>query len=342
MESILGGEAGDGFERANAVQPFDFPADHRVHPGFRNEWWYTVGNLRGSKGAEFGYQLTLFRTALRPGEPDSASGFATHAVWMAHIALTDIPAQKHYHASRFARDAAGLAGQEDAPFSVFVGDWSLTSTGETEAFPWRLQASTEEFGFDLVVSPEKALVLNGDRGLSHKGGEPGNASYYYSATRLRTEGEVAVNGEVVPVVGRSWLDREWSTSALAEGTVGWDWFSLQLDSGTDLMLYQLRESDGAAHPASSGTLTTKDGQSRYLDVDAFSLAPERWWESPDGRRYPVAWRVQVPEIAFDAVVESRVDAQWMNTAVVYWEGAVAVTSPEGGALGVGYLEMTGY
>ncbi|MEM6985500.1 MAG: lipocalin-like domain-containing protein [Pseudomonadota bacterium] len=342
VESVLGGQSDSGFARADSPRVFSFPADHRAHPAFRNEWWYITGNLAARDGAAYGYQVTLFRNGLRAGEPESTSDFATHAVWMAHVAVTDVSAQRHFHASRFARGAGGLAGQTDAPFTVFVGNWTIESLDGTPNFPWRLAFDSADFALDLTVAPQKAMALNGDMGLSHKGGEQGNASYYYSATRLRTEGQVSLAGEAVAVEGLSWLDREWSTSALADNTVGWDWFSLQLDSGVDLMLYQLREADGRAHPASSGTITHSDGRTEHLTSLAFSLEPTRWWRSEDGRDYPVAWRVRVPGIQFDALVEARVDAQWMNTAVVYWEGSVAVTSPAGDDLGLGYLEMTGY
>ncbi|MEM9601276.1 MAG: lipocalin-like domain-containing protein [Pseudomonadota bacterium] len=342
VEGVLGGQAQPGFARADRSRAFRFPADHRAHPGFQNEWWYIVGNLVDPEGQAFGYQITWFRNQLAPEPPASRSDFATNAVWMGHAALTDVDADAHHHATRFSRGAAGLAGQFDAPFTVAIGDWSLVSGPGDGGFPWRLRAAGDSFSIDVTVAPDKPLVLNGEAGLSHKGGAVGNASYYYSATRLRTSGSVTVDGRRVSVTGSSWLDREWSTSALADGTVGWDWFSLQLDSGSDLMLYQLRESGGTAHPASSGTVTDAHGQARHLSASDFELEPLRHWRAPDGRAYPVAWRVSVPSLKIDAEVVARVDAQWMDTLVVYWEGAVEVRDRGGSRVGLGYLEMTGY
>lgn len=342
VEGVLGGDVEDGFARAEQPRDFVFPGDHRNHPEFRNEWWYVTGNLEAENGDDFGYQITLFRTGMQADVPSSTSRWAANAVWMAHIALTDIDAGKHIHHSRFARGAAGLAGQFDTPFRVNVGDWSISSLVGSPNFPWRIEAKAEDFALDVTVEPTKPLVLNGDAGLSHKGGAPGNASYYYSATRLQTSGTVSVGGHDRAVTGLSWLDREWSTSALAPGVVGWDWFSLQLSSGTDVMLYQLRETGGGVHAASSGTVTSTNGESIHLTPSDFTLEPIRWWRAPDDRSYPVAWTLRIPSLEVDAVVEARVDAQWMNTVIVYWEGSVAVRSVDGTPIGLGYLEMTGY
>lgn len=342
LDDVLGG-APDGFLRADAPRAFDFPRDHLAHTDFRNEWWYFTGNLATADGRAFGYQLTFFRAGLSAEPAESESTWSANAFWMAHFAITDISAGRHHHASRFARDGA-LAGQAVEPFRVWLDDWTLS--GQSQAgdahFPWRLEARAEGVEIALELAPTKPIVLNGENGLSHKGGAPGNASYYYSATRLASSGQLTLADQVHRVSGQSWLDREWSTSALAAGTVGWDWFSLQLDSGHDVMLYQLRQDDGTAHPASAGTLVAPDGRAVHLRQADFNLEAVRHWTAPDGRRYPVRWRVSVPQLALDAVVEARVDAQWMNTAVVYWEGAVAVRDVSGQALGLGYLEMTGY
>ncbi len=343
LDTVLGGEAQSGFARAEAPYDFQFPEDHNAHPDFRNEWWYIIGNLNADTGEAFGYQLTFFRAGVRAGDAKPAAGWSSNAFWMAHFAVTDIAGQTHHHASRFARDGR-LAGQTSAPFAVWLDDWRLSALDPDAdaALPWRLQARADDMEIDIVLNLDKPIVLNGDAGLSHKGGAAGNASYYYSATRLGTRGELELDGRRHRVAGESWLDREWSTSALAEGTVGWDWFSLQLDTGHDLMLYQLREADGTTHPASAGTQVAPDGEATHLSAADYTLTPLRVWTASDGREYPVSWRVEVPSLSLDAVVEARVDAQWMNTAVVYWEGAVEVRDSDGRARGVGYLEMTGY
>lgn len=342
VASALGGEDTAGFARASAPRQFRFPEDHNAHPAFRNEWWYFTGQLAAKSGERFGYQVTFFRIALAPPAPPRASAWAARQLWMAHGALTAIDSGRHWHRERFARDALGLAGQDARPFRVWLEDWAITG-GDGGVFPWQLAVDAGDFTLALTVEPQREPVLQGDGGLSQKSAEPGNASYYYSITRLATTGTLTVGGEQHAVTGLSWLDREWSTSALGEGQAGWDWFSLQLAGGDDLMLYRLRRDDGSSDRHSAGMLLAADGRRQPLAADAFTLEPERWWRADSGARYPVAWRLRVPGEGLDLRVEATVDNQEMATAVRYWEGAVEVRTSEGGAAaGRGYLEMTGY
>jgi len=342
VASALGGEATAGFARARTPRQFRFPEDHNAHPDFRNEWWYFTGQVAADSGERFGYQVTFFRVALAPPGPERPSAWAARQLWMAHVAVTAIDGGHHWHEERFARDALGLAGQQAQPFRVWLEDWAL-SGGDGGRFPWQLAIETDAFELALSLEPLREPVLQGDGGLSQKSAEPGNASYYYSITRLATRGSITLDGEAHSVSGSSWLDREWSTSALGEDQAGWDWFSLQLDSGTDLMLYQLRNRDGGSDPHSAGLFLAGDGRQRTLNVDDFQLRPLRWWRAQSGARYPVAWRVYLPREGLELVVEALLDDQAMATAVRYWEGAVEVRAARGGAaVGRGYLEMTGY
>jgi predicted secreted hydrolase len=346
LSGVLGG-AGDelaGFARVTGPRPFEFPRDHGAHPDHRSEWWYFTGNLSSTDGRAFGFQLTFFRFALAPEPVTRPSDWATRQVWMAHFAVTDIASGEHYEFERFQRGALGLAGAAQSPLRVWLDDWSMRSDAGGGLFPLRLQAQAGEVAIDLRLTARKPLVLQGDRGYSAKSDAPGNASHYYSYTRLAAEGVVRVPAGAAEVRGGAWLDREWSTSALAEDQAGWDWFSLQLDDGRDLMVYRLRGQDGSTDPASAGVLVAPDGDVRRLGVNDFRLQPLEYWVSPvSGVRYPVAWRVQVPGAGLDLTVSARVDAQEMNTAFRYWEGAVRVTSRTGaGVTGLGYLEMTGY
>lgn len=342
VAEALGGDVSAGFERALEPRTFSFPKDHNAHPSFRNEWWYVTGQMTAADGERFGYQVTFFRIALQPGEPKRDSAWATHQVWMAHAALTEIDAEEHHHQARLSRGAVGLAGQTPRPFRIWLEDWQLVGSDGGE-FPWRVQVATEDFSLDLSLTPEREPLLQGDGGLSQKSAAPGNASYYYSITRLNTSGTLTRATDTLPVSGRSWLDREWSTSALGDNQVGWDWFSLQLDSGADLMLYRLRTRDGDTDTHSAGTLLTARGQRRPLSAEEFELTPTRWWSSATGARYPVAWRLQVEQSDLDLRVEALLDDQEMATGIQYWEGAVGVWAADTQErLGQGYLEMTGY
>ena len=344
--SVAEAMSGDttGYARADRVRPFVFPADHGPHPAFKAEWWYVTGNVRATDGSgrRFGVQFTVFRSALAPAADGAgrASGWAARQLYMAHVAVGDVANERFYDAERFARGAAGLAGATAEPVAAWLGPVRLDAVGDAGgAVPMRLRGEADGAAFDLTARPLKPVVLQGDRGLSQKGAGAGNASYYYAQTRMATAGTVTVGGEAVPVEGLTWLDREWSTSALGPGQVGWDWFALHLDDGRDLMLYQLRRRDGSKDPLSKGSVIAADGTKTGLDADDYTLAPLDAWTSPRGGAYPTRWRVRVPSAGLDLVVGGMMDDQELDATVRYWEGGVTVT---GTASGTGFLEMTGY
>jgi len=345
VETLAGVDTA-GYERALEPRDFEFPRDHGPHAGFRTEWWYVTGNLAAASGRDFGFQFTIFRNALRPDAPESPSDWATNQAYMGHFALTDVEAGRFHAFERFARGAVGLAGAEGAPLRVWLEDWSLEATSPA-TFPLRLRAEGEGVSLSLELGEGKPTVLQGDGGLSQKGAEPGNASYYYSRTRMPTTGTVVVGGDTLTVNGLSWLDREWSTSALAEGQVGWDWFALQLDDGWDLMIYQLRRVDGTADPLSDGVLVDPDGLRVPLTwAEDVTMEPTGTWISPiDGTVYPSGWRITVPARGWDLSVVPRLEDQELDVSFRYWEGAVAVQGTGEGARpvsGRGYVELTGY
>jgi predicted secreted hydrolase len=345
VAEAMGGGGAEGFARATEVRELVFPDDHGPHEEFRTEWWYFTGNLETPNGDEIGFQLTIFRHALSPDLPARGSRWASRDVWFAHFGVGDGARDRFTAAERFERGALGLAGARALPFAAWVADWRVESVNASEAFPMRLVASTGEVGVDLIVTPEKPIVLQGDRGLSQKGPEAGNASYYYSATRLSASGTVTLDGEPVAVSGSAWLDREWSTSALSEGQVGWDWFSIHLEDGRDLMLYRMRRADGTTDPHNSGVLVDVDGTTRRLGAEDVRYEPGRRWQSPSsGAEYPVEWRLRIEPLDLELEMTPMIDASELNVAVRYWEGAIRVRGREGAqpVSGRGFLEMTGY
>lgn len=342
--SALGGGATEGYARAYAPRPFVFPDDYGPHPDFRTEWWYVTGNLADSQGRGFGYQLTLFRIAISPALPAADSAWRTHQIYMGHFAVTDVAAERHHGFERFSRAAVGLAGAQASPFRVWLEDWSLTGTAQ-DAFPLRVQAREQGVAIELTLETAKPPVLQGESGLSQKSAEPGNASYYYSYTRLPTRGVVTVGEERFEVSGASWLDREWSTSAIGPEQSGWDWFALQLDDGRELMFYRLRRKDGGVDPHSSGLLVGMDGAARRLRAEEVEIDILETWTSPhSGAGYPARWRLRLPAEAMELTVTPRLADQEMRVQVQYWEGAVTVAGRSGGerVSGQGYLEMTRY
>jgi predicted secreted hydrolase len=331
-----------GYARALAPRQFSFPADHGPHPEFRTEWWYYTGNLATSQGRRFGFQLTFFRSALAPEMPPRSSAWATRQAWLAHFTVSDVEGDKFHSFERWSRGAAGLAGAQARPFRVWVKDWSGASPAGDAM---RLVASEGDIGIDLVLRPGKPPVLQGERGLSRKSAEPGNASYYYSLTRMPTAGAVRLGDDSFMVSGDSWMDREWSTSSLGRDQVGWDWFALQLSDGWDLMLYRLRHPDGGADPASSGTVIAPDGGSRSLALPDFQIGGSGEWRSPrSGARYPARWRVRVPGEEMDLEIRPLLADQELDVSFRYWEGAVEIEGTHHGRKvgGRGYVELTGY
>jgi len=349
VSATLGGADTDGYQRAYAPRLFVFPEDHGPHPDFRTEWWYATGNLVDGEGRRFGYQLTLFRIALAPPStesPGADSDWRTRQVYMGHFALTDVAGEQHYAFERFSRAAVGLAGAQAHPFRVWLEEWSFAGADNTGTlYPLRIQAQEQDLALELTLQPVKPMVFQGDSGLSQKSAEPGNASYYYSYTRLQSDGTVRIDGREYTVSGTSWLDREWSTSALGADQSGWDWFALQLDDGRDLMFYRLRNQDGAMDPHSSGILVGVNGAVQKISFADVKLESEATWTSPaTGDRYPARWRLQVPAEELDLTITPLLADQEMRLSVRYWEGAVAVsgTAAEQPITGQGYLEMTRY
>ncbi len=345
VDILAGEQAAEGFARITGPEPLDFPADHGPHPEYRHEWWYVTGNLRGEDDRHFGYQITFFRFNVDPEAPGGDSAWSTNQVWMAHLALTDTESGRYYHHERFARGAAGLAGAEVEPFRVWLEDWRLDGEAGEDIMPLVLQAGEGEVVVSLRLEALKPLVLQGDRGYSRKGPEPGNASRYYSYTRLHTEGELEVEGEKHRVQGLSWMDREWGSSVLSENQQGWDWFSLQLDDGIDIMYYTLRLADGGIDPRSKGLWVGPDGSSGLLTSEGVELEATRHWDSPAGdARYPVAWQLRVPERDLVLEIEAVLDDQELRTGFRYWEGAVRISGERDGlpVQGHGYAELTGY
>jgi predicted secreted hydrolase len=265
-------------------------------------------------------------------------------VFFAHLALTDVAANRHRFAERWTRGAGGLAGAQGDPFAVWLEDWRVDATnGDGSAL--RLVARDGPLRLDLELEAQKPLVRHGDRGLSPKSDEPGNASHYIGYTRLAARGHLAGDGRATAVSGDAWFDHEWSTSALGAGAVGWDWFSLQLDDGRELMYFQIRREDGGIEPVSGGTLVERDGETRRLPATTVALAVHDRWTSPEtGAVYPSRWRLGVAEEGLELVVEPLVSAQEMRTSFIYWEGAVRVSGTHVGrpVSGHGYVELTGY
>lgn len=335
-----------GFQQASEPGSVTFPEAFGPHPEYHSEWWYYTGNVQTVEGRKFGYQLTFFRRALSPTEHNRQSALATNQVYMAHFALTDAMRSNFHTEERFQRGAGELAGARAAPYEVWLDDWSVEEVGEGV---YKLQANIrsehDPLFVDFTLVSMREPILHGERGLSRKSTTGGHASYYYSQTHLETYGDIRIGSQRFEVSGSSWKDHEYGTASLSSAAVGWDWFSLQLDDGTALMVFQIRRSDGSIEPASSGTLVTPSGEITHLSQDQIQIEVIRTWTSPhSGGTYPSGWHIRIPGAELELTVVPLIADQEWNASSVYWEGAVEATGQHAGRVvaGYGYVELTGY
>ncbi|MEN0040612.1 MAG: lipocalin-like domain-containing protein [Pseudomonadota bacterium] len=321
------GTTSEGYAVPSPDKPISFPEDHAAHLNYRIEWWYVTANMTGPDGTRYGLQWTLFRSAFRPdGEPGSQ-------LWMGHAAVTT--PTDHFVAERRARGGIGQAGVEQEPFNAFIDDWHLKAEQGRDIDDVAMVASGANFSFDVKLSAQGPLVLQGDEGYSRKS-ESGTASYYYSQPRYALQGTLKLPSGNVPVTGFAWLDREWSSQPLSGEQRGWDWFSLSFDDGYQMMAFQLRE--GADKSFTSATWITPDGEPTPIENGELEFEPLRV-SDVGGRDVPTSWRIRLPARDLNVTVEALNPQSWMATSIPYWEGPVTVS---GNRTGIGYLEMTGY
>lgn len=335
-----------GFRQATPGWEFSFPRDHGSHDEFQTEWWYFTGHLSIPSGRRFGYELTFFRVGVNPAGGTMESTWELENLALAHFAITDISRGEFRYYEKVNRVSPFTAGAATGDLDVFNESWSARAAPDGS---WRIRAIGGMDGLDLVLRSRKPPAIHGTDGVSVKGKDEGAASHYYSMTRLGASGKIIVDGESFDVAGLSWMDHEFSTSILDETQSGWDWFSLQFEDGTELMLYQIRTRGGGVDPASSGSFIDATGKVLHLRDSDFSIRPVGSWKSPkSGGVYPMGWRIEVPGLGLSLGVREQMKEQELvtsaSTGITYWEGAVQVSGTSRGAelRGAGYVELTGY
>jgi predicted secreted hydrolase len=333
------------FKLALPGYKFSFPADHASHDEFKTEWWYYTGHLQSKDSRKFGYELTFFRSAVDIADGVKNSNWKLDNVYMAHFALTDLNGKRFYYDEVLNRPALGLAGAKTDKYEVWNGPWSARLDKNKHL----LAAKTKDYAIDLTLVSSKPPVEHGKNGVSQKASCKGCASHYYSLTRMKTDGTVTLNKQEYKVVGNSWMDHEFGSNQLTAEQVGWDWFSIQLEDGIELMLYIMRKADGTIDENSSATVVNPDGKSDHLTRDQFTIKATDYWTSPKTKgKYPSGWEVRIPSWSIDLKVAPELKDQELvtdkTTAVTYWEGACAVTGTRLGRRieGDAYVELTGY
>lgn len=325
---------------------YEFPRDFFAHPDFQTEWWYTTGNLKTSDGRSFGYELAFFRQAVSR-DKSQRGAWDVRDLYLAHLALSDLDRGHFYHAERINRSGPGIAGVSASDGKVWNANWSATWNQDGTQ---QLLAQDDDFQFSLSLRSEKPPVIHGKNGVSQKAEGLGRASHYFSQTRLTTSGTIELKGKRFVVSGLSWMDHEFFTHQLSADQAGWDWFSIQLEDKTELLLFILRRKDGTIDPFSAGTYVDTSGKSVHLRLEDFSLeAQGSIWKSPaTSATYPIQWNIFVPKFGLLLAAKTKLAQQELTGSTKfapnYWEGAMEFSGTRANAAirGVGYLEMTGY
>jgi predicted secreted hydrolase len=329
------------FARAAGALPerrIVFPADHGAHPDLRTEWWYVTGQLQAGERL-FGFQVTFFRSRVDATQ-GMQSRFAARQLLFAHAAVTDVQGGKLWHDQRIARQGFGIAEADAGEARLVLRDWSLVRTGES----WHARIQAGDFQLDLRCTATQAVLLQGSQGLSRKGPDVAQASYYYSLPQLAVAGRLVLRGRSQEVTGKAWLDHEWSEAVLHPEAVGWDWIGMNLDDGSALTAFRLRRKDGVSL-WDGGSFRSARGELYVAAPGETQFSAQRRWTSPaSGAVYPVEWLVRTPADIY--TVRALVDNQELDsrasTGAIYWEGLSELLDSNGKRVGRGYLEMTGY
>ncbi|HEY8560095.1 MAG TPA: lipocalin family protein [Pyrinomonadaceae bacterium] len=326
----------------------ELPRDLYAHAGAQTEWWYYTGHGETTSGKRFGFELVFFkrRTDLDKFSLVPLRVFG-NPLFFAHFAITDLEEKKFRYAHR--KSANGFfdhpASASETHFHLRLGDWSLRESHGAHI----LRATASNVVFEADLKPTKPPVLNGKGGDGVSFKDEGEASRYFSYTRMEMEGDLICNGETEHFKGSAWMDREFGTWTPTENQKGWDWFSIQLDNDCELMCYQLRDSEGQASGFSSGTYVNERGEFEHLTHEDFSIEPTGYWKSPrTNATYPSGWRVKAPKMGLDLTIAPVIQDQELDTRgttmIVYWEGACEVAGKAGEAdvEGRAYVELVGY
>ena len=338
--------------QALPARALSFPRDHGSHPELRTEWWYITGHAQ-AQGQPWGFQLTFFRSRVDATQ-GLQSAFAAKQLLFAHAAITDVKGQRLRHDQRIARAGFGVAQASEADTYVRLLDWTLERSDTARGKPdfmtsrYTTRITGGELGLELQFDSTQPVLLQGQQGLSRKGPDATQASYYYSQPQLLVSGHLTAGGRrmaVEPGTGRAWMDHEWSEALMHPEAQGWDWIGMNLADGSALTAFRLRRADGSALWAGGSFRAAGQPHPQVFGPQAVEFTPLRSWASPhSGARYPVQWRVSTPAGRFE--VRALLDDQELDsrgsTGAIYWEGLCDLLDGTGKTVGRGYLEMTGY
>ncbi|MEB3299725.1 MAG: lipocalin-like domain-containing protein [Candidatus Sericytochromatia bacterium] len=320
----------------------EFPRDHGAHPGHKTEWWYWTGRLTDDRNRRYGFQVTFFRRALPLRTREPRSRWDADAVVLGHAALGEVSVQRFRYAERAGRTAMGRAWSAGHRLSVGVGPWQAHQDKDRIL----LKIPSRDWSLDLELRESRRPMIHGPAAYSRKSDQLDQGSRYYSQPRLSVKGWIETDEGRRPARGEAWLDREWTSTGLGPDGVGWDWFSLTLADGRDVMIYVLRDKQGRFLKISKGSLRHADGRHHSWTPSRDTLHPTRYWTSPhSGIRYPAGWSIVLPGDSVPLIIQPELPDQELRTTrttgVTYWEGLVSARRGDRPA-GWGFVELTGY
>ena len=330
---------------------YNFPSEHRSHPNFKIEWWYFSGNVKDESGNKYSFMLTFFRRGLRLEKTSEVnrSRWALNNLYFSHFSVYSAKKNKHYFSEKISRGALGQAGASTEKFKVWIDDWKAEIADRNQPNKILIFAKKDKLYLDFELEPQKNPVIHGTNGISQKSSGVGQASHYYSFTRLKVNGSLSIEGKRIGVNGSAWMDHEFGSNQLGKEQIGWDWFSIQLSNNTELMLYLMRNKSGSYDLTSSGSLIASDGSVIHLSLNDFKIKNKRFWKSKKSKAlYPVEWVIEVPKYNINLKIKALHEKQELDTAkstqIIYWEGGINVEGFSQGVSvnGVGFVEMTGY
>jgi predicted secreted hydrolase len=332
------------FKPALPGYTFSFPADHYSHEEYKTEWWYYTGHLLAKSGEEFGFELTFFRSGVPIADGVSEGPWSLKNMYMGHFAMSDLQNKRFYHLEKMSRGGVASAGASDKKYEVWTENWSAMAEGKDH----RLQASSKDCVIDLKLGEGKPPAIHGENGVSQKANCVGCASHYYSLTRMPVSGKIKIADKNFEVDGIAWMDHEFGSNQLGSDQVGWDWYSIQLDDQTELMLYVMRLKNGKVDPNSSGTFIRNNGGTTHLPLSSYKIDKTATWKSPHtNANYPSRWHVSLPSLKLELDIVPQLADQELaseNGGISYWEGACTVNGLSSGKpiKGKAYVELTGY
>ena len=321
-------------------EPISFPRDEAAHYSAQTEWWYYTGHIFDEDNNEYGFELTFFK---RITSDDKSPLLRFPAYWIkdvgmvAHFAITDVKGENFEYGQKTNLSSKWKAKEDH--YEVSIGSWSAAEKDGV----YQLKAGMKGYEIDLNLKPVKKPVPNGPGGIMAKGG--GNGNYYYSITRIEVTGTLKAGGKTHKVHGISWMDHEYGTMKVAPGRKGWDWFSLQLNDGTDIMIYMIRDKNQVVRE-SGGTIVNASGDYKWITISDIEIKNLSTWHSNNtGGDYPSQWEVNIKPLDLKLSLIPVIKDQELRLAPIdYWEGAVNITGQMADApvLGKGYVELVGY